>query len=101
MRALRDYTLKCENASRISTLLSAKVNEIAPAVEHLQDEADALKARVARLETELFESRARQMAGADVYKRQFGSTAVPPAATHCPQCIRWYCAAYAAPSDSC
>ena len=45
MRALRDYTLKCENASRISTLLSAKVNEIAPAVEHLQDEADALKAR--------------------------------------------------------
>ena len=56
---------KCENASRISTLLSAKVNEIAPAVEHLQDEADALKARVARLETELFESRARQMAGAE------------------------------------
>ena len=65
MRALRDYTLKCENASRISTLLSAKVNEIAPAVEHLQDEADALKARVARLEPELFERRARQMAGAE------------------------------------
>ena len=63
MRALRDYTQKCENADRISTLLSAKVNEIAPAVEHLQAEAEGLKARVASLENELFEMRARQMAG--------------------------------------
>ncbi|WP_367926261.1 alanyl-tRNA editing protein [uncultured Ruthenibacterium sp.] len=63
MRALRDYTAKCENASKISNLLSAKVNEIAPAVEHLQNEAEDLKMRIARLETELFDCRAQQMAG--------------------------------------
>ena len=62
MRALRDYTIKCENASHISNLLSAKVNEIAPAVERLQVESEALKARIARLENELFACRARQLA---------------------------------------
>ena len=65
MRALRDYTIKCENASQISNLLSAKVNEIAPAVERLQAESEELKARIARLENELFACRARQLAGTE------------------------------------
>lgn len=65
MRALRDYTIKCENASHISNLLSAKVNEIAPAVERLQAESEELKARTARLENELFACRARQLAGTE------------------------------------
>ena len=65
MRALRDYTIKCENASQISNLLSAKVNEIAPAVERLQAESEELKARIARLENDLFACRARQLAGTE------------------------------------
>lgn len=54
MRALGDYRTKCAEQNEISVLLSAKVNQIAPAVHRLAEENEALKNRLAAAENKLF-----------------------------------------------
>lgn len=54
MRALSDYRIKCAEQNEISVLLSAKVNQIAPAVHRLAEENEALKNRLAAAENRLF-----------------------------------------------
>jgi len=53
MDALADYRLRQDSATEISSLLSAKRDEIAPAVSRLKEERDHLKYVCAGLETEL------------------------------------------------
>lgn len=53
-RALTDYRIKCAEHNEISVLLSAKANQIAPAVHRLAEENEGLKARLAAAENKLF-----------------------------------------------
>ena len=57
MRALADYTAKDQSAADISHLLSAPVEGVAQAVRQLCDQQDALKARAAALQDQLFRLR--------------------------------------------
>ncbi len=53
-RAFADYRTKCAEHNEISVLLSAKANQIAPAVHRLAEENEGLKARLAAAENKLF-----------------------------------------------
>ena len=60
MWALKDYRKKQQSAAEISALLSAKRDEIAPAVQRLLHERDALKEKNALLAMELIRFKAAQ-----------------------------------------
>ncbi|MBQ9248885.1 MAG: alanyl-tRNA editing protein [Oscillospiraceae bacterium] len=60
--AMEDYRARQESVSAISALLSAKREEVAPAVERLLGERDRLKERVAALSMELVRLRAESVA---------------------------------------
>lgn len=60
-RALSDHAKKEENAKAISTLLCAKEEEIAEAVEHLKEEQMSLKSRVADLQQKLLRYQAQEI----------------------------------------
>ena len=60
MWALEDYRTKQQSAAEISALLSAKRDEIAPAVQRLLHERDALKEKNALLAMELIQFKAAQ-----------------------------------------
>ena len=60
MWALEDYRKKQQSAAEISALLSAKRDEIAPAVQRLLHERDALKEKNALLAMELIRFKAAQ-----------------------------------------
>ncbi len=60
MWALEDYRKKQQSAAEISALLSAKRDEIAPAVQRLLQERDALKEKNALLAMELVRFKAAQ-----------------------------------------
>ena len=60
MWALEDYRRKQQSAAEISALLSAKRDEIAPAVQRLLHERDALKEKNALLAMELIRFKAAQ-----------------------------------------
>ena len=60
MWALEDYRRKQQSAAEISALLSAKRDEIAPAVQRLLHERDALKEKNALLAMELIQFKAAQ-----------------------------------------
>lgn len=62
-RALADYGVKFDNARAVSTLLSVKPNETAPAVERLLHENEALRTERAALENRFFAQRAKSLAG--------------------------------------
>ena len=61
MWALEDYRRKQQSAAEISGLLSAKRDEIAPAVQRLLQERDALKEKNALLAMELVQYKAEQL----------------------------------------
>lgn len=63
-RALADYGVKFDNARTVSTMLSVKPNETAPAVERLLEENAALRTERAALENRLFAQRAKALTGA-------------------------------------
>ena len=63
-RLFADYCAKFEGNRAISTLLSAKPDETAQAVERLLRENEALRARNAALENRLFALRAQGLSGA-------------------------------------
>ncbi|MEG2286360.1 MAG: alanyl-tRNA editing protein [Ruthenibacterium sp.] len=89
MRAWRDYCGKCDSVNAISVLLSAKPAEVAPAVQRLHEEKDALKAENARLETQLCAVWARQAAAC-------GETLMLLCAGTCPDTLRRCCTALCA-----
>ncbi len=60
MWALEDYRRKQQNAAEISALLSARRDEIAPAVQRLLKERDTLKEKTALLAMELVQFKAAQ-----------------------------------------
>ena len=60
--AMEDYRARQESVAAISALLSAKREEVAPAVERLLGERDRLKERVAALSMELVRLRAESVA---------------------------------------
>lgn len=60
MWALEDYRRKQQSAAEISNLLSAKRDEVAPAVQRLLQERDALKEKNALLAMELVQFKAAQ-----------------------------------------
>lgn len=78
-RALRDYGEKNAQAYAVSGMLSAKVGELAGAVERMQTENDALKLRAARLQEELFHYRAREVEEGATYALLFEDGMEPPA----------------------
>ena len=61
MDAMEDYRARQESVTAISALLSAKREEVAPAVERLLGERDRLKERVASLSMELVRLRAESV----------------------------------------
>lgn len=61
IRALNDHIIKEDSAKKISALLCAKEDEIAPAVEHLKEEQLALKNEVAVLKQKLLGYRAQEV----------------------------------------
>lgn len=61
MDAMEDYRRRQESAAAISGLLSAKRDQIAPAVERLLREQERLKERVARVSMELVRLRAESV----------------------------------------
>jgi alanyl-tRNA synthetase len=65
MWALEDYRKKQQSAAEISALLSAKRDEIAPAVQRLLHERDALKEKNALLAMELIQFKAAQQPETD------------------------------------
>ena len=60
-------------------MLSARVGELAGAVEQMQAENDALKLRAARLQEELFRYRAREVEEGATYALLFEDAMEPPA----------------------
>ena len=64
-RALDYCNLVLEQNHGVSVLLSAKVGETSQAVERLYQEKERLSARVLALEEEIFQGKARALAGAD------------------------------------
>ncbi len=60
-RALADYDRKDESAKAISSLLSAKEDEIADAVAHLKEEAGSLKGKIASLQQKMLSYRAAEI----------------------------------------
>ena len=64
-RALADYRQKEESSGAISALLSAKSDEIFPAVKRQKEECDQLRFEVNRLRMELIQSAIRQLPEAE------------------------------------
>ena len=60
-RALRDYDKKDENSKVISNLLCAKELEIAEAVEHLKEEQTVMKSKLAALQQQMTQYRAKEI----------------------------------------
>ena len=78
-RALTDYNEKNAQAYAVSGMLSARVGELAGAVERMQAENDALKLRAARLQEELFRYRASVVEEGATYALLFEDAMEPPA----------------------
>jgi alanyl-tRNA synthetase len=57
MGALEHYGKLLDSAAQISSLLSAKQSEIAPAVERLQEESASLRQKLAQARKEAFEAK--------------------------------------------
>ncbi len=62
-RALADYDRKSASVRQISASLCAKEDEVAEAVEHLQEECARLKARLAEQQKEMLRLKARESDG--------------------------------------
>lgn len=58
-RALRDYTIKQDNAKTIGSMLCAKENEIAVTVEKMKEEQISMKGRIMELEQQLLAFKAQ------------------------------------------
>lgn len=60
-RALADYQVKEDNVREISRLLSAKPNEVAAAVSHLQEEMMAWKGKALQMQTRYMEQKLEEI----------------------------------------